>query len=75
MARTAAVLGILLLLAVPFRGIVSAQTPPPAAPSTPATAADVAALKQSLEQLHAELAALSRRIGVIEQELHAIESR
>lgn len=82
MARAAAVIAILvMILTAPSRGVVNAQTPPPApAPATspssaPATAADVAALRQTLEQLRAELAALNRRITVIEQEINTIESR
>jgi hypothetical protein len=84
MARAAAVIAIFIMVmmfAAPSRGVVNAQTPPPPAPSAPApasapvTAADVTALRQSLEQLEAQLAALNRRITVIEQEINAIESR
>jgi TolA-binding protein len=79
MARSAAIIALLLMVAAAGRGVATAQTPPPgpapANASSPATAADVAALRQSLEQLHAQLAALNRRIGVIEREINQLQSR
>jgi TolA-binding protein len=79
MPRNAAIIVLLLMVAAVGRGVATAQTPPsgpaPANASSPATAADVAALRQSLEQLHAQLAALSRRISVREQEINELQSR
>lgn len=76
MARAAAIAVLLTLIPLCCPGTISAQTVVPAQSSqasAPATAEDVAKLRQSLDELRAQLAALNRRLNAIEEELNSIQ--
>jgi septal ring factor EnvC (AmiA/AmiB activator) len=76
MIRAAAIAVVLVLMALCRPGTLTAQTPVPAQSSqasAPATAEDVAKLRQSLEELRAQLAALIRRLNAIEEQLNSIQ--
>ena len=70
-----------LLAVLPFArpALGAAQTPAPtqpsqsSQPSAPATAEDVAKLRQTLEQLRVQLAALQRRLDAIEEQLNSMQ--
>jgi|GEM_PF-5705160 len=76
MSRAIAIAVLLTLMPLCRPGTIAAQTPVPAQSSqasAPATAEDVAKLRQSLEELRAQLAALNRRLNAIEEELNSIQ--
>ncbi|MHB8730348.1 MAG: hypothetical protein ACYDAB_00950 [bacterium] len=73
MSRAIAIAVLLTLMPLYRPGTIAAQTPVPSQASAPATAEDVAKLRQSLEELRAQLAALNRRLNAIEEELNSIQ--
>lgn len=76
MVRAAAIAVVLVLMVLCHPGATAAQTQAPAQSSQtsqPATAEDIAKLRQSLEDLRAQLAALNRRLNAIEEELNSIQ--
>ncbi|GEM_PF-4412578 len=75
MVRAAAMVAAAMILFAPYRPVAAQQNPAPPAASQPATAQDVAALRQTLERLRTEIAQLNRRVTAIEEELNAIKSR
>ena len=75
MSRVAAIAAILLLLPLYRPAVILAQSVPPAQSSqasAPATAEDIAKLRQTLQDLRAQLAALHRRLDAIEEQLNAL---
>jgi len=76
MIRAAAIAVVLVLMALCRPGTVIAPSTAAAQSSQaspPATAEDVAKLRQSLEELRAQLAALNRRLNAIEEQLNSIQ--
>lgn len=78
-SRTIAAAVLFALLPLARSGHIAAQTPAPAQASqssqssAPATAEDVAKLRQTLEQLRVQLAALQRRLDAIEEQLNSLQ--
>jgi septal ring factor EnvC (AmiA/AmiB activator) len=75
MIRAAAIAVVLVLMALCRPGTVIAPSTAAAQSSqaSPATAEDIAKLRQSLEELRAQLAALNRRLNAIEEQLNSIQ--
>jgi septal ring factor EnvC (AmiA/AmiB activator) len=81
MARATAIAVVLVLTALCRPGTVLAPITAAAQSSQvqssqaspPATAEDVAKLRQSLAELRAQLAALNRRLNAIEEQLNSIQ--
>lgn len=75
-SRTIAAGVLLALMPLARPGLIAAQTPAPAQSaqsSAPATAEDAAKLRQTLEQLRAQLAALNRRLDAIEEQINSMQ--
>lgn len=77
-SRTIAAGVLLALMPLARPSLIAAQTPapPPAQPSqssAPATAEDVAKLRQTLEQLRVQLAVLQRRLDAIEEQINSMQ--
>ncbi|HKX18213.1 MAG TPA: hypothetical protein VJT33_09425 [bacterium] len=69
-SRTIAAGVLLALMSLARPGVIAA---PPAPPPAPATAGDVATLRQVPEQLRVQLAALQRRLDSIEEQINSIQ--